>query len=415
RSTITKKTEDTYVGDVCSTDEAGIVLEELTDYHAKILGRREDWPCASELAATAQPSIGAGEEETWSTNSCFYTLDDAGPRGQVIFAFRFPLTFRDSANPLRTVYFTKFAEWMGKARELSGMLQADFHRRLFETFGEGLFGGVTNSFETTILGRAGHSDVIEGRIWMEHCNETEYTATCEWRRLPFTGGPVERIGMTRMQTSSVQILGHGLARPAPWPDDFYEFLVGMKPKRDVAAPLTSLSESLATVETGDPLWSASGRELKPLANREIFSTSLEDSNLVGNLYFGNYSVWQGRLRDKFLYGLDRNCFDASQVGGQLECLFFGTRHLREAMPFDEVEVSMYLSALYKGAADLWFEYHRVDADGGREKLAVGEHRVALVSAEGRATGTIEWPEPARSGFERLIAASAFAEKTRESA
>jgi enediyne polyketide synthase len=401
QSTITSHTDEAYVGNIISSDESGVVLEELSNYRAKILERRDDWPNAGQLASGVAKSLSLDSDSDWSAGNSFYTIEEGGPRGQVIFAFRFPLTFRNSANPLRTVYFSNFAEWMGKARELSGMLQADFHRRLFETFGAGLFGGVTNSFETTIVGRAGHSDVVEGRIWMEHCNETEYTATCEWRRIPFTRGPAERIAMTRMRTSSVEILGHGLARSAPWPDDFYEFLVGMRPIRDVASPLDALPETLANLDLGHPLWTSNDEEDRLVA-RQVFATSLQDSNLVGNLYFGNYSAWQGRLRDQFLHDIAPICFEPDIIGGQLECLFFGTHHLREAMPFDNIEASMFLRTLYPGALDLWFEYHRIGTNGEREKLAVGEHRVALVSATGDRLQVIRWPTETLSRLERIV-------------
>ncbi len=32
-------------------------------------------------------------------------------------------------------------------------------------------------------------------------------------------------------------------------------------------------------------------------------TSLEDANIVGNIYFANYYAWQGRVRDRYFYGL----------------------------------------------------------------------------------------------------------------
>ncbi|MDH4281121.1 MAG: SDR family NAD(P)-dependent oxidoreductase [Myxococcales bacterium] len=413
KATITNKTEVEYVGNIVSTTHEGIVLEALSDYRAKILDHRQDWPTAGELAGAGRRAAESIGQTEWSATNCFYTIDGGGPRGQVIFAFRFPLTFRSSANPLRTVYFSNFAEWMGKARELSGMLQADFHRRLFETFGAGLYGGVTNSFETTILGRAGLSDVIEGRIWMEDCSDTEYSATCEWRRIPFTAGQSERIAMTRMQTSSVEIVGHGLARPAPWPEDFYEFLVGMRPSRSAAAPLDVLPEALAHLQIGTPIWTAKNGGDEKILAKELFSTSLQDSNLVGNLYFGNYSDWQGRLRDKFLHDIAPSCFDPEILGGQIECLHFATHHLREAMPFDNIEASMYLRALHSGAMDLWFEYHRVDTKGTREKLAVGEHRLALVSAEGEPLKLIQWPSAVLSRLERIVGEHRGSSKVRE--
>ncbi|MGB8332142.1 MAG: SDR family NAD(P)-dependent oxidoreductase, partial [Polyangiales bacterium] len=256
RSTITGRTRDEYVGNVLSSESSGAVLEELTDYHAKILEHREDWPTAETLAAGHSGQPQASETNDWSASTCFYAVPGAGPRGQVVFVLRFPLTFRGSANPLRTAYFSNFAEWMGKARELSGIEQTGFHKRLFEMFGSDVHGGVTNSFATTIFGRAGQSDVIEGHFWMEECSETEYTVVCDWRRLPFPSGNPERIGRSRMRTSSVEILGTNDVKTAPWPEEFYRFLVGMNPTRDWEAPPEPLHEGFSDLEFGNALWSA---------------------------------------------------------------------------------------------------------------------------------------------------------------
>ena len=49
-------------------------------------------------------------------------------------------------------------------------------------------------------------------------------------------------------------------------------------------------------------------------------------------------------------------------------------HLREVMPFDDVLVTMSLSALYERGIDLEFEYFKVNEDGSREKLAIARHR-----------------------------------------
>jgi enediyne polyketide synthase len=163
------------------------------------------------------------------------------------------------------------------------------------------------------------------------------------------------------------------------------------------------------------LWTSTDEGLESLIARQVFPTSLQDSNLVGNLYFGNYSAWQGRLRDQFLHDIAPSCFNPEKIGGQLECLSFSTHHLREAMPFDNIEASMYLKALYPGALDLWFEYHRVGTNGTREKLAVGEHRVALVSASGDPLRMISWPSNALGGLKRIVARKQAPEDTRETA
>jgi enediyne polyketide synthase len=402
RAKITAKTDDEYVGDVVSADDSGVVLEALGSYHARRLEHRADWPSAETLAGGATSAPSEPTMLDWSASNAYETIQGGGPQGQPLFVFRFPLTFKDSASPMGTLYFSSFADWMGKARELGGMQQTAFHPRLFEIFGDGTYGGVTNSFETSILGRAGHSDVVEGRFCMDDCTETEYTASCEWRRIPYPSGGPERIGLTGMRTSSVRILGHGVAKPAPWPEDFYEYLMSMRPTRAFRSPLADVPTHLEGLDLGDALWTSDETDAGVSVAREVFSTSLQDSNLVGNLYFSNYSAWQGRLRDRFLHDIAPDCFDLRKQAAQPECLFFSSYHLREAMPFDNIEARMSVKKMYAGALDLWFEYYRVDMAGAREKLAVGEHRVAFVSSSLSSPEVVPWPARARERLERIL-------------
>ena len=88
-------------------------------------------------------------------------------------------------------------------------------------------------------------------------------------------------------------------------------------------------------------------------------------------------------------------------------------HLREAMPFDNIEASMQLKALYRDGLDLWFEYHRVGTNGEREKLAVGEHQAALVSATGEPLEVVPWPEETLARLERVVGRERAASHSRE--
>jgi acyl-CoA thioesterase FadM len=159
---------------------------------------------------------------------------------------------------------------------------------------------------------------------------------------------------------------------------------------------------LEGLDIGEALWTADSKEPGVPVAQKVFSTSLQDSNLVGNLYFSNYSAWQGRLRDRFLHDIAPECFDLAQVAAQPECLFFSTHHLREAMPFDSIEARMSVKAMYEGALDLWFDYYRVDMSGTREKLAVGEHRVALVSTSQDSPDVVPWPSRAQERLQRIL-------------
>ena len=69
---------------------------------------------------------------------------------------------------------------------------------------------------------------------------------------------------------------------------------------------------------------------------ETFQTTLEESNLVGNVYYGNYFIWQGRVIDLFLYSLAPNFFRVSTAQGEVVSLYSHMNYMREAMPFDKV-------------------------------------------------------------------------------
>ncbi len=86
-----------------------------------------------------------------------------------------------------------------------------------------------------------------------------------------------------------------------------------------------------------------------LLESEVFSTTLQDGNVVGNIYFGNYYIWQSRVRDKFLVRSQREAMAArGALGGELRCVHTRVEHLREVMPFDDVLVTMSLSASTRG-------------------------------------------------------------------
>jgi hypothetical protein len=48
------------------------------------------------------------------------------------------------------------------------------------------------------------------------------------------------------------------------------------------------------------------------------------------------------------------------------------------MPFDSIHVNMKLKKLYERGMDLYFEYHKVDPSGRKEKIAYGDHTLAWV-------------------------------------
>jgi acyl-CoA thioesterase FadM len=114
-------------------------------------------------------------------------------------------------------------------------------------------------------------------------------------------------------------------------------------------------------------------------------TTLEESNLVGNVYFANYFAWQGKVRDLFLHRLAPEFFRGIGSEGEMVCLRSRMDYLREAMPFDRIQVVMTVRSIRTCGAVLGFEYFRLEEDGRRQKLSVGTHEVAWVRRDKNGT------------------------------
>ena len=295
-----------------------------------------------------------------------------GPVGQATIGLRFPLTFRETANLSRTLYFTHFAIWLGKLRELACQPTYD---TLAAEFATGRWGMVTNSSETRIFGEVEADDVIFGRIWIDRLfgpHDSTQDLHYDWsKRLP--EGGYERIAWSKMRATWVEILAHGVVEARPLPDYYEQFLRdNMVPASDVHSE--PLPETVDEIDLGPAVFQAPpGPRPTVHLHEQIFETALEDSNLVGNIYFGNYTLWSGRTRDHFFQQLAPAYYRGTGEQGELRCLYTKVEHLREAMPFDSIVVRMSLTALHERGVRLSFEFFRVGDDGDREKLAYGEH------------------------------------------
>jgi acyl-CoA thioesterase FadM len=253
------------------------------------------------------------------------------------------------------------------------------YERLAEQFTTGKWGMVTNHAETSILGSAKASDVIEARVWLDRLYGPMRSTTdlfYEWSKV-LPDGARELVALSKMCTTWVAIREHGVVEAQPFPDYVLDYMESVLPENDVPKVAHNISEQVADVDLGCELYAGpSGPINKVLLREQVFDTSLEDANLVGNIYFANYYVWQGRIRDHFLYELLPERFRGTGEAGELRCLYSKIEHLREAMPFERVMIKMSLGRVHEKGVQMLFEYYRLTADGRQEKLAFGEQRAA---------------------------------------
>jgi enediyne biosynthesis thioesterase len=111
--------------------------------------------------------------------------------------------------------------------------------------------------------------------------------------------------------------------------------------------------------------------------------TLEDTNLVGNVYYASHVRWQGRCRDLFLRDhapqiIDELRRDLRLVTTRCACDYFA-----ELSVFDVVSVRMRLVELAPSRITMAFDYER-DGGSGAELVARGEQQVvAMRRQDGR--------------------------------
>jgi enediyne core biosynthesis thioesterase len=123
---------------------------------------------------------------------------------------------------------------------------------------------------------------------------------------------------------------------------------------------------------------------------------LEDTNLVGNVYFTRYLGWQGRCREGFLAAAAPALTD----GLALITTRFSCDYLAEAVAGDEVSVRMRTVRLARTLVTLAFEHRRV-GPAGEALLARAEERLACVRREGGRLAPAVLPEALARALEGL--------------
>jgi acyl-CoA thioesterase FadM len=336
-----------------------------------------------------------------------YEVRPDGPAGELIFVQRFPVTFKPGAQLSRNVYFTNFFDWMGHAREASTY---PVMRDLINMLGSGRWGSVTNFSRLKILGEARTGDLIQLRMWTsanDGPQQGTMTLQYEFTRLTPSGAH-EQLALAELQTTWVELVGHGLAKPAPYPPVLQTFFDDMIPKGDPLQPDTSLPAALADWHRSDAddliYLAPAGPVIRPQLAMSHMETFQGEANAVGNVYYAKYYEWQGKLRDRYLQALIPDYFGGIGEHGEILCLNCRVDHLREAMPFDTITVGMSLKRLCRTRATLYFEYFRSMPGQAPVKLAYGTHEMVWVRRDEQGLPTpAPFPDQLRRAFDQAIA------------
>ena len=106
----------------------------------------------------------------------------------------------------------------------------------------------------------------------------------------------------------------------------------------------------------------------------------EETNLVGNVYYVNHLLWQGRCREQFLRDhapgiLGELAQGLALVTTRCSCLYFA-----ELFAFDEVLIRMRLASLAQSKINMQFAYYRLHGEE-EELVARSEQEVVCMRRE----------------------------------
>lgn len=113
------------------------------------------------------------------------------------------------------------------------------------------------------------------------------------------------------------------------------------------------------------------------------SLGLQETNVVGNVYFANYFLWQGKCREEFLRRhapqvLEEFAAGFGMITKECSCVFH-----QEAFAFQQLVIRMGLERLTRTGMSMTFDYCREEEDGSLTLLAQGRQEAIWVSPEHR--------------------------------
>ena len=289
----------------------------------------------------------------------------SGPQGQVVYVQRFPITFKNVQGVGKRVYFSNYFGWIGDVREYSLYPIRDELIKLLES---GKWGMATNHVKLQIIGSLKTDDIVESRVWAQRIwgeKDSVIDLMFEWFKVS-SEGQLEKVAIGEQRVSWIQITGHGEGRVEAFPISIKKFFDSMRPLK---------SEGVGNQARSYPSNLSLDKEICNFGIKRLylsekqFSTSLEESNLVGNIYFANYGKWLGKVTDEYFYKTIKNGDSSIALQNEFFCTNCDIYHLKEAMPFDQIEVKLHLERVFKRGVVLYVEFFKQTSTQKLERLA----------------------------------------------
>ncbi|MFN9173462.1 MAG: acyl-CoA thioesterase [Synechocystis sp.] len=124
----------------------------------------------------------------------------------------------------------------------------------------------------------------------------------------------------------------------------------------------------------------------------------EETNLVGNVYYANYILWQGRCREMFLYDHAPDIIQQLSQGLALVTVRVSCDYFSELYAFDQVIIRMSLKELRQNRITMLFDYWKI-LGAGEELVAKGEQQAACMQRQSNQTVATAIPPTLKEALE----------------
>ena len=319
----------------------------------------------------------AAPGETRSIDNVRAEIKWDGPQDQAVFEHRFVVTFKECAMRGKHVQHTQFLGWMGSMRE-NGLLYLvpDMVIKL----SDGKSGMATNWTDIDVVGEAMLGDVIVARLCMESMTNATVSLRCDFAKM-LPGDRMERLATVRQATTWVRLDGRNDPVKEPFPKFLFDAFKSMEPRTDREPKSPELPESLGRVKLEQRKLDAIQPHEPVTLWSERFSTCLDDSNIVANIYYSRYFHWQWRTSDLYLFSMAPHLMASmTDLGNVRELVPLSSRidFVRDAFPFDRIRTELAVTRCTECAATFQFTHYRVHQNEHQEKLSVGTQDVVWV-------------------------------------
>lgn len=314
-------------------------------------------------------------------------FSNSGPGKQFVFILRFPVSYKHNQLLSYRVEFTSFFDWMGQIREYS---VTPIIQSILRLTRKGNWGLATNSVKLKVFDFFSEDDIVEGRLWLERISghDNIYHLSYDWLR--FLGkNRYERVASSSIVITCVKIIGHGSAsiiKPPPFLDKFFR---KMLPVAKYKGGLLEYPTRFNNLNFGERIKSFA--DCPKLIFKSSYQSTLDNSNLIGNIYFSNYAKWINSTKDLFLFRNFPKILYRSEIDAEFCTVDFSISHKQEAMPFDEIRVEMYAVEVYKKAIFLKYEVFKDDERGHPVLLASAKQNIAFFDRNINKTKLIDIP------------------------